>query len=150
MRKGKPGSHYGYKAHIGVDCGSRLIRAVVLTPASVNDTVPADDLVSGDERAVYADKAYAKRARRAWLKSLGVKPRIMHKTWGGGPALSRWQKRCNALIAPVRAAVEGVFATLKRWLGYRAVRYRGLAKNAAELNLVALAYNMRRSVRLAA
>ena len=43
--------------------GSSLIRALKLTPANVNDTVPADELVCGDERAVYADKAYAKRAR---------------------------------------------------------------------------------------
>ena len=149
-RKGKPGMHYGYKAHIGVDCGSRLIRSAVLTAANVNDTVPADQLVCGDEGAVYADKAYAKRARREWLKGLGIKPRIMHKSWGGGPQLSLWQKRHNALIAPVRAAVEGVFATLKRWLGYEEVRYRGLPKNTAELMMLALAYNMRRTLKLAA
>ncbi|GAA3251574.1 hypothetical protein GCM10020258_07500 [Sphingomonas yabuuchiae] len=45
-RKGRPGGHFGYKLHIGVDHGSRLIRRLVLTPANVNDTVPADDLVA--------------------------------------------------------------------------------------------------------
>ncbi|MGH3850205.1 MAG: IS5 family transposase, partial [Pseudonocardiaceae bacterium] len=102
-RKGRPGTSYGYKLHAGVDQRSRLIRKVVLTPANVNDTVPADGLVCGDERAVYADKAYAKRVRTQWLKSRGIKPRIMHKSWGGGPPLSAWQKRHNALIAPIRA-----------------------------------------------
>ncbi len=149
-RKGKPGAHYGYKAHIGVDCGSRLIRTALMTPANINDTTPADALVCGDEHAVYADKAYAKRARRLWLQGLGIKPRIMHKSWGGGPALTPWQKRHNALIAPIRAEVEGVFATLKRWLGFAVVRYRGLAKNNADLGLTALAYNMRRTLKLAA
>src|SRR5690606_3915747 len=52
-RKGVRGTHYGYKMHAGVDQHSRLIRRIVLTPANVNDTVPADDLVCGDERAVY-------------------------------------------------------------------------------------------------
>lgn len=149
-RKGRQGTHYGYKAHLGVDEGSRLIRSRLLTPANVNDTTPADALVSGDERAVWADKGYAKRARREALRRLGIKPRIMHKTWGGGPPLTSWQRRHNALIAPVRAAVEGVFATLKRWLGFATVRYRGLAKCQAELSMVALAYNMRRSLKLAA
>jgi IS5 family transposase len=149
-RKGRRGTHYGYKAHAGVDQTSRLIRWLELTPANVNDTVPADELVRGDECAVYADKAYAKRARRAWLKSLGIKPRIMHKSWGGGPPLRPSQKRHNALISRIRAEVEGVFATLKRWLGFARVRYRGLAKNTAHLNLVALAYNMTRSLKLAA
>lgn len=148
-RKGKPGTHYGYKMHAGVDQESRLIRRILLTPANVNDTVPADDLVCGDEQAVYADKGYAKRARRAWLKSLGVKARIMHKRWGGGPPLTCWQKRHNALISPIRAEVEGVFATLKRWLGYDCVRYRGLARNQSHLNLVGLAYNMKRALKLA-
>ncbi len=67
----------------------------------------------------------------------------------GGPALSRWQKRHNALIAPVRAEVEGVFATLKRWLGFDRVRYRGLSRNTNHLALVGLAYNIKRSLKLA-
>ena len=65
-------THFGYEAN-GVDQGSGLVRKVTLTAANVNDTVPADELLSGDEAAVYADKAYAK-ARRALLP-LGVKDR---------------------------------------------------------------------------
>jgi IS5 family transposase len=147
-RKGKPGTHYGYKMHAGVDQESRLIRRLMLTPANVNDTVPADLLVCGDEKAVYADKGYAKRARRAWLRSLGIKPRIMHKSWGGGPKLTHWQKRANALIASIRAEVEGIFATLKRWFGYSCVRYCGLHRNSSHLNLLGLAYNMKRALKL--
>ena len=147
-RQGKSGSSFGYKAHVGVDQGSGLIRSVITTPANVNDTVPADALVCGDEQAVYADKGYAKRARNRWLASLGIKPRIMHKSWGGGPPLSRWQKRHNGLIAPIRAEVEGVFATLKRWMGLARVRYRGLHRNTSHILLVAIAYNMKRSLRL--
>ena len=146
-RKGERGAHYGYKVHVGVDQGSRLIRRVKLTPANINDTVPADQLVCGDERAIYADKAYAKRARRAWLRSLKIKPRIMHKSWGGGPPLTAWQRRHNQLIAPIRAQVEGVFATLKCWMGLRRVRYRGLTRNQSHWFLVALAYNMTRAAK---
>ncbi|MGH9518534.1 MAG: IS5 family transposase [Terriglobales bacterium] len=146
-RKGRQGTHYGYKMHAGVDQQSRLIRRIKLTPANVNDTVVADELVCGDEKAVYADKAYAKRARRAWLKHCGIKPRIMHKSWGGGPKLTFWQKRANALIAPIRAEVEGVFATLKRWFGYDRVRYLGLKPNQSHLNLLALAFNMKRALK---
>jgi IS5 family transposase len=148
-RKGKRGIHYGYKLHAGVDLTSRLIRRVLMTPANVNDTVPADQLVCGDEKAVYADKAYAKRARTAWLRSLGIKDRIMHKSWGGGPPLGPWHKRHNRLIAAHRAQVEGVFATLKRWLGLASVRYRGLARNNSHLLIAATAYNMKRMLKLA-
>lgn len=147
-RQGKARAAYGYKAHVGVDEGTLLIRAARLTPANVNETTIADELIRFDERAVYADKAYATQARRALLRRAGIKDRIMHKTWGGGPAVTRWQRRRNDLIAPVRARVETVFATLKRRMGYRQVRYVGLMKNAAHLLMLALAYNMRRAAAL--
>lgn len=150
--EGRKGTYYGYKAHVGVDRGSRLIRSAVLTAGNVNETEVADALVRGDEAAVYADKAYATAARRAWLKRLGIKARIMHKRRGGlrSPPLRASQVRHNKLIAPIRAGVEAVFATLKRWMGYRQVRYRGLRRNSAHLQLLALAYNMRRASLLAA
>ena len=61
-REGQPGSTYGYKAHVGVDQGTRLIRSALLTPANINETSVADALIRGDERAVYGDKAYATKA----------------------------------------------------------------------------------------
>ena len=148
-REGRSGSVFGYKAHVGVDQGSGLIRTVLTTPANVNDTTPADALVRGDEGAVYADRAYAKRARSAALKARGIKPRIMHKSWGGGPTLTRWQMRHNRLIAPIRAGVETTFATLKQRMGLNRIRYRGLAKAGAQVVLAAIAFNLRRWARLA-
>src|SRR4029453_8096315 len=62
-RQGKSGPTSGYKAHMGVDEGSGLIRAVLTTPANVNDTTPADDLIRGDEAVVWADAAYDTHAR---------------------------------------------------------------------------------------
>lgn len=49
-REGVPGAVYGYKAHPGVDQGTRLIRAALMTPANVNETSVADALIRGDER----------------------------------------------------------------------------------------------------
>ena len=64
-------SRFGYKAHAAVDEGSGIVREAVMTPADVHDSVPADDLVQGDEGAVYADKAYDSEARRAGLPGAG-------------------------------------------------------------------------------
>ena len=64
--------HYGYKVHIGVDKESGLIRKAVMTAANVNDTEVADELISGDEKAVYADRAYDTHERRQRLKSMGI------------------------------------------------------------------------------
>jgi transposase, IS5 family len=141
---------YGYKAHIAVDLGSGLIRRTMLTPANVNDTVPADDLVMGDERAVYADMAYSTHARRKALKARGIKDRIMHRPDKHHPQLPRWQQRRNGLIGKIRSAVERTFGTWKRSYGYRRVRYFSMAANAIELQLKAIAFNLRRAAALAA
>jgi transposase, IS5 family len=141
---------YGYKAHVAVDLGSGLIRRAVLTPANVNDTTPADDLVMGDERAVYADKAYEKGERRQALKARGIKDRIMHRANKHYPQLPFWQARRNALIKPIRAAVERTFGTWKRGYGYTRVRYFSLAANALELQLKSFAFNLRKAAVLAA
>lgn len=143
-RKGKPGTTFGYKAHVGVDQGSGLIRSVITTPANVNDTVPADALIRGDERAVLADAAYHTHRREAALKARGIKPRLARRPHKTHPVLPPRLKRYNNLIARQRAAVETTFATWKRRMGLTAIRYIGLTKAAAQVRLVAMAFNLRR------
>ena len=143
-------SHFGYKVHLGVDERSGLIRRAVITPAKVYESEVADRLVSGDETAVYGDRAYESRSRRQWLKSQGIRDRIMHRSHKHQPRLPHWQRRRNELIDPVRRSVEKVFGTLKRSYGYRRVRYRGLGRNAVEMWFKVMAYNLRRADRIAA
>jgi transposase, IS5 family len=147
-RQGRQGSSFGYKAHVGVDEGSGLIRSVVTTPANVNDTVPADTLICGDERAVLADAAYHSHAREAALKARSIKPRLMRRPNKHHPKLPPRLQRYNRLIARRRAAVETTFATLKRRMGLNCIRYRGLAKATGQVILAAIAFNMRKWVTL--
>lgn len=141
---GKGGFTFGYKAHVGVDEGSGLIRSLITTPANVNDTVPADALIRGDETVVWADAAYDTHARRARLKTEGRKPRIARRPNKHHPELPPRLKRYNRLIARRRSAVETTFATLKRRMRLTAIRYIGLAKASAQVLLAAIAFNMRR------
>jgi transposase, IS5 family len=141
---GKDGSTFGYKAHVGVDEGSGLIRAIVTTPANVNDTVVADSLIRGDERTVLADAAYDTHARRARLKAEGIKPRIARRPNKHHPQLPPRLKHYNRLIARRRAAVETTFATFKQRMHLATIRYIGLIKASAQLLLAAIAFNMRR------
>ena len=148
-RQGKGGSSFGYKAHVGVDEGSGIIRAVITTPANVNDTTPADDLICGDEPVVWGDGAYHTDAREAALKARGVKPRLARRPNKHHPKLPPRLARYNQLIARRRAAVETTFATLKNRMGLRVIRYVGLAKATAQLLIAAMAFNLRRWARLA-
>ena len=141
-------THFGYKVHIGLDEGSGLIRQAVLTPAKVYESEVADQLLSGDENAVYADRAYESKHRRKRLRDQGINDRIMHRSHKHQRELPYWQKRRNELIEPIRRAVEKVFGTWKRSYGYRRVRYRGLERNTVEMLFKAMAYNLRRADRL--
>lgn len=135
--------YFGYKAHVGVDQGSGIIRRQCLTPANVNDTVPADDLVCGDERAVYADAAYDKKARRTALKAKSIKPRLMFRANKHHPLTPR-QEAYNTAVGRRRAPVEQVFAKMKRLCGWTRVRYIGQARNAVHLALLCTALNLKR------
>jgi len=149
-RQGKGGSTFGYKAHMGVDEGSGLIRAVLTTPANVNDTTPADELIRGDEAVVWADAAYDTHARRARLKAEGKKPRIARRPNRHHPELPPRLKRYNLLIARRRATVETTFATLKRRMRLTCIRYVGITKASGQILLASIAFNMRRWATIAA
>jgi len=134
---------FGYKAHVAVDAGSGIIRRHLLTPGNVNDTVPADQLIIGDERAVYADQAYDSAARRALLKERGITNRIMRRA-NKHHELSRRHKQRNTLIGKVRGPVEQVFSRFKGPMRWARVRYIGLQRNAAHLALLCTALNLMR------
>jgi transposase, IS5 family len=136
--------HFGYKAHVALDMGSRIVRRLGFTPANINDTSCADALICGDEHTVYADKAYDSKARSAALKALGIRNGIMRRWhWSWRPP-SRWERRRNALLVERRAPVEPLFALLKNVYGFARARYRGLARNTAALHLAAAAINIKR------
>lgn len=141
-------STFGYKAHLAVDEGSGLIRAAILTTASVHDSQAAPGLIQGDEAAVYGDKAYGSAALRQQLTAAGITDGLMYKAQRNTP-LKPWQKWFNKAVAPIRAAVERAFATLKCRYGWRRVRYLGLVRNACHLRLLCSAANLRRALVLA-
>jgi IS5 family transposase len=139
-------SHFGYRVHIGADKGSTIIRRVALTPAHVNESCVAEALICGDEAAVYADKGYENKRRRASLKANGIKDRIMHRSHKNQTELPYWQKRRNTLIAPARAPVERIFGSFKRLYGRARMRYNDFRRNSADVYRVATVYNLRRAV----
>lgn len=139
---------FGYKAHVGVDQGTGLIRSRLLTGAKTYESEVADQLIMGDEKAVYADKAYEKRARREALRQHGIKDRIQHRRNKHQKTLPRWQALRNILIGKIRSGVERVFSRFKEGYGLRRMRYRGLEACAFHLDLISIAHNLERAARL--
>jgi transposase, IS5 family len=143
-------SHFGYRLHVGADYGSNLIRKVAWTPARINESLVAEALLCGDERAVYADKGYENKHRRARLKAAKVKDRICHRSHKHQKELPHWQSVRNAAIAKRRAPVEQIFGMMKRGFGFVRARYTNFAANVADAFRFATAFNLCRAVSLIA
>jgi transposase, IS5 family len=141
-RRGKDG-HFGYKVHLTVDQGSGLIRHLALTAASVSESNRFEEMVRGDEAAVFADGAYAKDARKQALRSRGVFCGIINRPWRYRP-ISEKQKRRNKFYSRVRRAVERVFGTLKRHYGMERCRYVGGVRNRCHFWLKGICFNLKK------
>lgn len=139
--------HFGYKAHIGVDQKSELIRRVVLTPANVHDGEIMGHVISGDEKWTFADKAYDSAKNHKILEEKGIKNGIMIKGTRKRK-LSREERMCNKILTKFRSPVERIFGTLKRSYNYIRSRYLGMRKNSLQLTMMSMAYNLRRMEKL--
>ena len=138
MHQTKKGNqwHFGMKAHIGVDADSGLVHTVIGTAANVNDVTQGHGLLHGEETVVFADAGYQGATKRP--EATGVdwhvamrpgKRRALDKQTALGALLEQAEK----LKASVRAKVEHPFRVIKCQFGFAKVRYKGLAKNTAQL-----------------
>ncbi|MEQ1558377.1 MAG: IS5 family transposase [Methyloglobulus sp.] len=129
--------HFGMKAHISVDAHSGLVHTDGVTTASEHDNSVIGKLVREDDRAVFGDKGYYSEQTKRAARKAGVYWAVLDKA---KRKLSSSQCKRNRKHASVRAKVEHVFCIVKCQFGYRKTRYKGLAKNAAQVfSLVALA-----------
>lgn len=124
--------YFGMKAHIGVDADSGVTHSLETSAAKLHDSQVWDELLHGEEDSVWADKGYVSAEREAEFKGPGKVWGVMRKAPKGGQ-LHPIDVRINRIIAKVRARVEHPFRVIKRQFGYVKTRYRGLAKNRAQL-----------------
>ena len=139
MKQSKKGNqwHFGMKAHIGVDAESGLVHTVIGTSGNVNDVVPANSLLHGEETKVFADSGYRGAHKRPDAKpgvtwQIAVRPSDRRRLKAGA-ALGAILDQIEKLKASIRAKVEHPFRVIKRQFGHTKVRYRGLFKNTAQL-----------------
>jgi IS5 family transposase len=128
--------HFGMKAHIGVDADSGLVHTVVGTAANVNDVTQGHALLHGQEEVVFADAGYQGAMKRSeatgvqWQVAMRPgKRRALDKRY----AIDVLSENIEKLKASIRAKVEHPFRVIKRQFGFVKVRYRGLAKNTAQI-----------------
>ena len=139
MHQTKKGNqwHFGMKAHIGVDMASGLVHTVVGTSANVHDITQAHALLHGEEAAVLGDAGYQGVGKR---KENQGKPVDWHVAMRPGKrralpqdGLGKMLEQYEQTKAQIRAKVEHPFHVIKNLFKHKKTRYRGLAKNTAQL-----------------
>lgn len=140
MRSTRKGNQYyfGMKAHVGTDIQG-LAHNLVVTNAAVHDSQIIDELIQGQEQAIYGDKAYSDEEKKQEYEAKGIK-------WQVNLRGCRWRRLTEAEVeinhqqSQIRAKVEHIFLVVKHLWHYRKVRYKGLYKNAVQVfSLFALA-----------
>ena len=138
MHQTKKGNqwHFGMKAHIGVDADSGLVHTVIGTAANVHDVTQGHGLLHGEESVVFADAGYRGADKREEATSVqwqvAMRPgkrKVLDKNSPWGNLLDKAEQ----MKASVRAKVEHPFRVIKCQFGFTKVRYKGLAKNTAQL-----------------
>ena len=145
MHQTKKGNqwHFGMKAHLGVDVASGVVHTVTGTAANEADINQTGALLHGAEEAVFADAGYTGADKRPELAERDVSWNIAVKRGiikALPQALRDWAEPVERALAQLRAPVEHPFHIVKNLFRHRKLRYRGLAKNTAQLySLFALA-----------
>ena len=146
MHQTKKGNewHFGMKAHIGVDVDSGLVHTLVGTAANVADVTQAHALLHGEERDVLGDAGYQGVEKREENQDRQINWHVAMRPGKrralGTDRLGRLLEQYEQAKARIRAKVEHPFHVVKTLFRHRKTRYRGLAKNTAQLfSLFALA-----------
>lgn len=136
--------HFGYKGHVGVDVESKIIRRRTFTPANVHDSQEMENLMSGDEQSVWADKAYPKEMDKRAARALGIYYGVLDKG-KRGQGLSRKQKKRNKQKSRVRASVEHTFGFMRKKLKVTVLAAKNKLRNALRFDMWCIIHNLCRA-----
>jgi IS5 family transposase len=138
MHQTKKGNqwYFGMKAHIGVDVASGVVHTLTGTAANEADINQTAALLHGQEEAVFADAGYTGADKRPELVerdlswNIAIKRGIIKALPKGLRDVAEPVERA---LSQVRAWVEHPFHLVKNLFRHKKLRYRGLAKNTAQL-----------------
>lgn len=141
--------HFGYKNHIKVDAGSKLIDEFEVTAANTHDSQVLLELIDETDKGkpVWADSAYDSEEIRKGLRKRRVGCRIQKKG-SRHVTLNLRQQVANKIKARTRCRVEHIFASIHNRAKGFGVRCIGLMRATAEITLQNLVYNMTRMIYL--
>ncbi len=142
IKRGK--KYFGNKGHIGVDLGSKIIRKRKFTSAQPHDSQLMKELLSGDEKAIFADSAYVNKKDKQEARSNGVYYGVLDRGTRRRK-LSNSQKKRNKKKSKIRSAVEHPFGYMKEKLGYKKTVAKNKERNRFRFDMNCIMYNIMRA-----
>ncbi|MBW8003396.1 MAG: transposase [Planctomycetes bacterium] len=100
--------------------------------------------MSGDERSIWADKAYSRTSDKQRSRASSVYYGVLDKG-KRGRKLSNRQRGRNRQKSSVRSAVEHPFAYMKEKLHYACARAKTQARNELDFTMNCILYNVFRA-----
>ena len=137
-------NYYGYKNHIKVDQGSKLIQEYQVTSASVHDSDVLEDLLEKKDQnqSLHADSAYSGDRCKSLIRKFKMKDKVHEKGYRNTP-LTKNQMASNRKKSTVRARVEHVFGFMHMNMNHRiGLSYIGMDRIASAIGLKNIVYNM--------
>lgn len=121
------------KMHLGVDAATGLAHTAIGTAANVSDVSMAGQLHRDDDRVVFADAGYTGAGNRPENEGKSIDWQVARKR-GTVKRLAEGEVKtltqsAERLKASIRAKVEHPFHIVKNLFGHKKTRYRGIAKN---------------------
>lgn len=141
--------HFGERLHIGVDAGTGYVHSMEVTAANIGERDLVPQLIRSDDETVYADAGYTGLTKRPQIKEDPHLSTIDYRTnnrnrlhWKHLAPGFDWDRYIEYQKSRVRSKVEYVFLIIKRFFGYRKVRYRGIEKNRSHGYLLCACANL--------
>jgi IS5 family transposase len=153
--KTKKKPFFGYKAAVSFDAGSAVVTRVTATTGRAHDSTHFREVCEPKASGVLADKGYDSLMNFVFLALRGQRAGIIPKALRGrkkGHIQNRYPGAKDYLWfcrhKGKRSLVERFFAETKQWHGLGQARYWGLDKTKVQVIMTALAYNLKRIVKL--
>jgi transposase, IS5 family len=147
MHQTKKGNawHFGMKAHIGADTESGLVHSLHTTPANESDVAHAHKVLHGQEAHAHGDAGYTGVEKRPEITQAQEQGKLRADIqWHVARKRGTIKQMADGLLkdlmlaaerakAQIRARVEHPFHVVKNLFRHKKARYKGLAKNTAQL-----------------
>jgi IS5 family transposase len=124
--------YFAMNIHVGVNVSSGVAHTIAVTSANASDVSQTPCLLREDDPAVFGDAGYFHHGKKRGGCQAGV--------FWGVPLKARPQRQLtagqryrNRRMSSIRSRVEHLLRVLQCQFGYQKVRYKGLAKNAAQV-----------------